>query len=93
MHTYCNTRYKQNMYIHAHMHTCRSLIEMSTSAYIFQFFEVIVSDGKDMEVDQGIHVLDATDAVVVESQILQLCQCFQTLNHFNVIEGQICNQK
>ena len=66
---------------------------MSTSAYIFQFFEVIVSNGKDMEVDQGIHVLNATDAVVVESQILQLGQCFQTLNHFNVIEGQICNNK
>ena len=46
-----------------------------------------------MEVDQGIHVLNATDAVVVESQILQLGQCFQTLNHFNVIEGQICNNK
>ena len=42
--------------------------------YVFQFFEVVVPDGKDLELDEGVHVLDATDAVVVEGQILQLGQ-------------------
>lgn len=45
-----------------------------------------------MQFGQFIHILNSLYAVVIEGQILQLCQFIKAFNYLNVVEWEICEK-
>ena len=61
--------------------------------HIVKFFQLVVSNGEDVQFCERVHIFHSGDTIVVQRQVLELCQFFETLYDFNVVEGEICNEK
>ena len=66
---------------------CRRRVPLLTNAVLI--VDLVISNGEDMKLLQGIHLFNHFDSIVVQRQIGQFSQRVQTFNGCDIIEGEI----
>ena len=56
---------------------------------VIEFRDIVIADGEDVQLVQGVHVLEARDAIVVEREVGEIGQRVQTFDDLYVVERQV----